>query len=63
LRDAAAELQRYFNTIDDIIVAEQIKNKTITGVFETGSLDNILSVFSLTMDIKVTMSGRQIYFE
>jgi transmembrane sensor len=63
LSKAAAELERCFSNIEIVILTDSIKQKTITGTFETNSLDDILSLFSLTLDIKVNRVGKQIYFE
>jgi transmembrane sensor len=60
---AAAELQRCYSKININIISDSIRNKTITGVFDTNSLEDILSVFSLTLDIRVIRKGHQIYFE
>jgi transmembrane sensor len=62
LTQVAAELERCYSNID-IVVADSVKKKTITGMFDTNSLDEILSVFSLTLDIKVSKNGKYIYFE
>lgn len=60
---AAEELERCYSNVEIIIVSDSLKQKTITGLFDTNSLDDILSIFSLTMDIKISKNGHKIYFE
>lgn len=63
LRLAAEELERCYSNVEIIIVSDSLKQKTITGLFDTNSIDDILSIFSLTMDIKISKNGNKIYFE
>jgi ferric-dicitrate binding protein FerR (iron transport regulator) len=37
-----------------------IKNKTLTGIFDTDSLDRILSMISLTMEMDIKREGKVI---
>jgi len=60
---AAEELERCYSNVDIIIISDSLKQKTITGIFNTNSLDEILSVLSLTMDIRISKNGNKIYFE
>jgi ferric-dicitrate binding protein FerR (iron transport regulator) len=63
LYEAADELERIYNSIDIVIISDSLKNKTISGIFDTNSLEDILSILSLTLDIKVNRDGKKIYFE
>ncbi|HZW38225.1 MAG TPA: FecR domain-containing protein [Ignavibacteriaceae bacterium] len=60
---AVKEIERCYSNVNITIVNDSLKHKTITGVFDTGSLDEILSVLSITHDIKINKKGHQIYFE
>lgn len=60
---AVKEIERCYSNVNITIVNDSLKHKTITGVFDIGSLDEILSVLSLTHDIKINKKGHQIYFE
>jgi ferric-dicitrate binding protein FerR (iron transport regulator) len=59
LADVMEEVERCFN-VDVYLATSDLQRKTLTGVFETNSIERILSVISLTLDIQISQSGRKI---
>jgi ferric-dicitrate binding protein FerR (iron transport regulator) len=55
LKEVMEEIGRYYN-VDVRFKADSLKNKTITGFFSSGSINKILSIISLTLDLKISMS-------
>ncbi len=53
LKDVMDEIERYYN-VKVFFVEESLKTKTITGYFNTDSMNNILTVISITLDISVS---------
>jgi len=52
LKEVMEEIERYYN-VNVTFTADSLKDKTITGVFNSDSINNILSIISLTLDIKI----------
>lgn len=59
LREVMDEIERYYN-LDVAYKDESIKNKQLTGVFASDSLDQILSVISLTLDVSIDYKGNKV---
>ncbi|MBA4406788.1 hypothetical protein C0389_05890 [bacterium] len=55
LVEVMQELGRYYN-VDVHFKSDSLKNKTITGFFNSDSINNILSIISLTLDLRISMS-------
>lgn len=52
LREVMEEIERFYN-VKVSFKADSLKNKTITGVFNSDSINNILSIIGLTLDLKI----------
>ncbi|NJD21746.1 MAG: DUF4974 domain-containing protein [Melioribacter sp.] len=52
LKEVMEEIERYYN-VNVTFTADSLKNKTITGVFNSDSINDILSIISLTLDLKI----------
>jgi ferric-dicitrate binding protein FerR (iron transport regulator) len=59
LKEVMDEIERYYN-LDIIYKDETVKNKLLTGVFAADSLDQILSVISLTLDVTIEYKGSKV---
>lgn len=59
LSDVMDEIERCFN-VNVNFASDSLKNKTITGIFASDSVDRVLSIISLTLDIKIIHRGRSI---
>lgn len=59
LTEVADEIERCFN-VDVEFSDESLKGKTITGIFQSDSLDRMLSIMSLTLDVKIYHSGKKV---
>jgi ferric-dicitrate binding protein FerR (iron transport regulator) len=59
LYDVMEEIERCFN-VDVKFADAALMQKSLTGVFETNSIDRILSVISLALDIQILHNGRNI---
>jgi ferric-dicitrate binding protein FerR (iron transport regulator) len=55
LVEVMEEIERYYN-FKTIFENDSLKYKTITGLFNSGSINNILSIISLTLDLKIKNS-------
>ena len=60
LSDVMDEIERYYN-INAAFQSDSLKNITMTGFFGSDSLNKILSVISLTLDIKLKYENRTIF--
>lgn len=60
LADVMDEIERYYN-IKTSFQSDSLKNITMTGFFGSDSLNKILSVISLTLDIKLKYENRTIF--
>lgn len=60
LSDVMDEIERYYN-IKTSFQSDSLKNITMTGFFGSDSLNKILSVISLTLDIKLKYENRTIF--
>lgn len=56
LKDVMDEIERYYN-VNVVFADESAKDKVLTGMFDTDSIDQILSVISLTLDINIEYKG------
>jgi ferric-dicitrate binding protein FerR (iron transport regulator) len=59
LKEVMAEIERTYNVKSEFL-NEFSKNRTITGIFETDSLEKVLSVLSLTLDLNISQKGTKI---
>lgn len=59
LNEVMEEIERYYN-VDITFGSDSLKHKTLTGIFNTDSIDHILSIISLTLDLKIERNGREI---
>ena len=59
LDEAMNEIERYYD-VNVEIESDSARKKTISGIFETESLDNVLSIISLTLDVKIIHTGRKV---
>lgn len=59
LKEVMEEIERYYN-LNVIFKADSLEKKTITGFFSSDSIKKILSIISLTLDIKIKYNGRDI---
>lgn len=59
LLDVVEEIERYYN-LEASFNDNEIKTKTLTGIFNTDSLDKILSIISLTLDINISRNGNRL---
>lgn len=59
LFEAMGEIERYYN-LEVIFQNDAIRNRRLTGVFKTDSLEQILSIISLTLDVKIDHKGRRV---
>ncbi|MGD8779713.1 MAG: FecR domain-containing protein [Ignavibacteria bacterium] len=59
LSEVMDEIERYYN-VKVIFESELHKDKTITGIFETDSIDHILSIIALTLDIDIERVDKKI---
>ncbi len=62
LVDVMSELERNYN-IKVHFQNDSLKDKKITGVFNRDSLDRILSVISLTLDLKIDRNGNNVFIK
>jgi ferric-dicitrate binding protein FerR (iron transport regulator) len=60
LADVMDEIERYYN-LKASFQSDSLKNITMTGFFGSDSLNKILSVISLTLDIKLKYDGSTIF--
>ncbi|MGE5354105.1 MAG: FecR family protein [Acidobacteriota bacterium] len=59
LMEVMNEIENFYN-VQVVYKNKFIKNKTLTGIFDSDSLDNILSMVSLTMEMDVKREGKLI---
>ena len=59
LQDAMHDIERYYN-VNVVFQSDSVKRKTISGTFETESLDNVLSIISLALDINIVHNGNKV---
>lgn len=62
LKEVMAEIERTYNVKIEFL-RDSVKNRTITGIFETDSLDKVLSVLSLTLDLNISQKGMKIIIQ
>jgi transmembrane sensor len=62
LKEVMAEIERTFN-VKTVFLNESSKNRTITGIFETDSLEKVLSVLNLTLDLDISQKGMKIIIQ
>lgn len=56
LKEVMDEVERYYN-VKVVFAEESLKEKTITGYFNTDSMSNLLSIISITLDISISYSN------
>lgn len=59
LYEIMSEIESFYN-VQVVYENKYVRNKTLTGIFDTDSLDNILSMISLTMDMSISRDGKKI---
>ncbi|MDR3668534.1 MAG: FecR domain-containing protein [Ignavibacteriaceae bacterium] len=59
LKEVMAEIERTYNVKSEFL-KKSSENRTITGIFETDSLERVLSVLSLTLDLNISQKGTKI---
>jgi transmembrane sensor len=59
LQEVMAEIERTYNLKAEFLI-DSAKYRTITGIFETDSLEKVLSVLSLTLDLNISQKGMKI---
>lgn len=59
LSEAMAEIERYYN-LEVTFQNDSVRNKRLTGIFKTDSLEQILSIISLTLDVKIDYKGSKV---
>ncbi|MBZ0199694.1 MAG: FecR domain-containing protein [Ignavibacteriaceae bacterium] len=59
LIEVVEEIERYYN-LQTSFADNDIKTKTLTGIFNTDSLDKILSIVNLTLDINISRHGNKL---
>lgn len=59
LKEVMAEIERYYN-IPVVFQNDSIMKKRFTGTFDTHSLEQIFSVISLTLDVKIGYKGNRV---
>jgi ferric-dicitrate binding protein FerR (iron transport regulator) len=62
LKEVMAEIERTFNVRVEFL-NDSAKYRTMTGIFETDSLEKILSVLSLTLDLNISQKGMKIIIQ
>ncbi len=53
------EISRFYN-VPVVFENQALKRKTITGVFDSNSLENIFSIISLALDVKIQHTGTKV---
>ena len=59
LSEVMAEIERYYN-IKVHFSSDSLRRKSITGTFSSGSLEEIFSILSLTLDVKIKYDGKKV---
>ncbi len=59
LKEVMAEIERYYN-LEIVYSNETAMDKLLTGVFDNDSLEQVLSVISLTLDIQIDYKGNRV---
>ncbi|MDP3832206.1 MAG: DUF4974 domain-containing protein, partial [Ignavibacteriaceae bacterium] len=59
LSQVMEEISRFYN-VPIIFENPELKRKTITGVFDSSSLENIFSIISLALDVKINHTGSKV---
>ena len=62
LKEVMAEIERTFNVKAEFL-RDSAKKRTLTGIFETDSLQKVLSVLSLTLDLNISQKGMKIIIQ
>ncbi|MDR3610385.1 MAG: FecR domain-containing protein [Ignavibacteriaceae bacterium] len=62
LQEVMAEIERTYNVKSEFRI-ESAKDRTITGIFATDSLEKILSVLSITLDLNISQKGMKIIIQ
>lgn len=62
LKEVMTEIERTFNVKAEFLNYSS-RARTITGIFETDSLDKILKVISITLDINISQKGMKIIIQ
>lgn len=59
LFDVMNEIEMYYN-VQVIYKNRHVKNKTLTGIFDADSLDHVLAMIALTMNMDIHREGKKI---
>ncbi len=59
LAEVMNEVETYYN-VRVIFNTDSVKKKTLSGIFSTNSLDDVLSMISLSMDVQIKRDGKKI---
>jgi ferric-dicitrate binding protein FerR (iron transport regulator) len=59
LAEVMSEIETYYN-VKVVFNTDSVKKKTLSGVFNTNSIDDVLSMISLSMDVQITRYGKKI---
>lgn len=59
LKEAMAEIERYYN-LHVVFQNDSVLNKRLTATFNADSLEQIFSIISLTLDVKIDHYGRKV---
>jgi ferric-dicitrate binding protein FerR (iron transport regulator) len=59
LQEVMEEIERYYN-IQVVFLNDSVMKKRFTGTFNADSLEQIFSVISLTLDVKIDHNGRKV---
>lgn len=59
LQEVMEEIERYYN-IQVVFLNDSVMKKKFTGTFNADSLEQIFSVISLTLDVKIDQNGRKV---
>jgi transmembrane sensor len=62
LKEVMAEIDRTYNVKTEFL-SDSSKDRTLTGIFETDSLEKVLSVLSLTLDLNISQKGTKIIIQ
>lgn len=60
--DVLEEIDRFYN-VNSICKNKKALNKTLTGYFESNSLDDVLLKISIALDVNITRNGNTIYVD
>lgn len=59
LSEVMNEIETYYN-VKVVFNTDSVKKKTLSGIFNTNSIDDVLSMISLSMDVQIKREGKKI---